>query len=49
MNGEGGDPLGRLIAVIGQAAGAGWPQTARLITLLTVAAAAVALILTTSR
>jgi len=44
-----GNPLGRLVDVIGQAAGAGWPQTTRLIALLAVAAAAVALVLATSR
>ena len=46
---ERGDPLGRLITEIGRAARAGWPQTARMIALLTVTAAAVALVLVTSR
>ena len=46
---EGGDPLGRLITEIGRAARAGWAQTARMIALLTVAAAAVALVIVTSR
>ena len=46
---EGGGPLGRLVAEIGRAARAGWPQTARLIALLAVAAAAAALVLTASR
>lgn len=46
---EGGDPLGRLITEIGRAAREGWAQTARLIALLAVAAAAVALVLMTSR
>jgi hypothetical protein len=45
---EGGGPLGRLVTVIGRAARAGWAQTARMIALLTVAAAAVALVLVTS-
>jgi hypothetical protein len=49
MDGEGGGPLGRLVTEIGRAARAGWAQTARLIALLTVAAAAVALVLVTSR
>jgi hypothetical protein len=44
-----GGPLGRLVDEIGRAALAGWPQTARLIALLAVAAAAVALVLATSR
>lgn len=44
-----GDSLGRLINEIGQAARAGWAPTARLIVLLAVAAAAVALVLTASR
>jgi hypothetical protein len=44
-----GDPLNSLIGVIGQAAWAGWPQTARLIALLMVAATAVALIKAISR
>ncbi len=46
---EGGDPLGRLISEIGRAARAGWAPTARLMVLLAVAAAAVALVLTASR
>jgi hypothetical protein len=46
---KGGDPLGRLISEIGQAARAGWAPTARLIALLAVAAAAVALVLMASR
>jgi hypothetical protein len=46
---DGGDPLGRLLTEIGRAARAGWAQTARLIVLLAVAAAAVALVLMTSR
>ena len=47
---DGGDPFGRLITEIGRAARSGWAQTARLIALLVVAAAAaVALVLTTSR
>jgi hypothetical protein len=46
---EPGDPLGRLIAEIGQAARAGWAPTARLIVLLAVVSAAVVLILMTSR
>ena len=45
----GGDPLGRLITEIGRAARAGWAQTARMIALLAVAAAAIALVITTSR
>ena len=45
---EGGGPLGRLITVIGRAARAGWAQTARMIALLTVAAAAAALVPVTS-
>jgi hypothetical protein len=49
ITGERGDPLGRLITEIGRAARAGWPQTARMIALLTVTAAAVALVLVTSR
>lgn len=39
----------RLIAEMGRAARAGWAQTVRLITLLAVAAAAVSLIMMTSR
>jgi hypothetical protein len=46
---EGGDPLGRLITEIGRTARAGWAQTARMIALLTVAAASVALVMMTSR
>jgi hypothetical protein len=46
---EGGSSLGRLITEIGRAARAGWAPTARLIVLLAVAAAAVALVLTASR
>jgi hypothetical protein len=46
---EGGDPLGRLVTEIGRAARAGWAQTARMTVLLAVAAAAVALVLVTSR
>ena len=42
-------PLGRLVTEIGRAVRAGWSQTARLITLLAVAAAAVALIIRTSK
>jgi hypothetical protein len=45
---EGGGPLGRLVTLIGRPARAGWAQTARMIALLTVAAAAVALVLVTS-
>lgn len=48
-DGGGGDPLGRLITELGRAARAGWGQTARLMALLAVAAAAVALVLVTSR
>jgi hypothetical protein len=44
-----GDPLGRLVTEMGRAARAGWAPTARLIALLAVAAAAVALVLMTSR
>jgi hypothetical protein len=47
--GGGGDPLGRLVTEIGRAARAGWAQTARMIALFAVAAAAVALVLVTSR
>jgi hypothetical protein len=43
------DPIARLVYEIGRAAQAGWAQTARMIALLAVAAAAVALVLTTSR
>jgi hypothetical protein len=46
---EGGDPLGRLVTEIGRAARGGWAQTARMIALLAVTAAAVALVLVTSR
>lgn len=46
---QGGDPLGRLISEIGRTARAGWAPTARLIALLAVAAAAVALVLMTNR
>jgi hypothetical protein len=46
---KGEDPLGRLITEIGRAARAGWAPTARLIALLAVAAAAVALVLMASR
>lgn len=46
---ERGGPLGRLIIEIGRAARAGWAPTARLIALLAVAAAAVALVLMASR
>lgn len=46
---EGEGPLGRLVTEIGRAAQSGWPQTARLMTLLAVAAAAVSLVLMTSR
>ncbi len=46
---DGGDPIGRLLTEIGRAARAGWAQTARLIVLLAVAAAAVALVLMASR
>ena len=49
MDGEGGGPLGRLVTEIGRAARAGWAPTARLIVLLAVAAAAVTLVLVTSR
>ena len=49
MDGEGGGPLGRLFTEIGRAARAGWAPTARMIALLTVTAAAVALVLVTSR
>lgn len=41
--------LDRLIAAIERAARAGWPETARLIALLAVAAAAVALVVMASR
>jgi hypothetical protein len=42
-------PLGRLVTEMGRAAQAGWAQTARWIALLAVAAAAVALVVATSR
>ena len=42
-------PISGLVYEIGRAAQAGWAQTARMIALLAVAAAAVALILVTSR
>ena len=42
-------PLVRLITAIEGAARAGWPETARLIALLAVAAAAIALVITASR
>ena len=45
----GHSPITTLIYEIGQAARAGWAQTARLIALLTVAAVAVALVIATSR
>ena len=45
----GRNPISSLVYEIGRAAQAGWAQTARMIALLTVAAAAVALILATSR
>jgi len=41
--------MSSLVYEIGRAAQAGWAQTARMIALLTVAAAAVALILVTCR
>ena len=41
--------MSSLVYEIGRAAQAGWAQTARMTVLLTVAAAAVALILVTSR
>jgi hypothetical protein len=47
--GKGNNPITSLIYEIGRAAQAGWAQTARMIALLTVAAAAVALVLTTNR
>ena len=57
MNGLGGPDrdagpsgfLDRLITTIERAARAGWPETARLIALLAVAAAAVALVIAASR
>jgi hypothetical protein len=42
-------PAARLVYEIGRAAQAGWAQTARMITLLTVAAAAVVLVLMASK
>jgi hypothetical protein len=42
-------PFARLIEEIGKAAGAGWAQTVRLIMLLIVAGAAVAVIIAASR
>lgn len=42
-------PVARLVDEIGRAAQAGWAQTARMIALLTVMAAATALILAISR
>jgi hypothetical protein len=49
VDGEGGGPLGRLVTEIGRAARAGWAPTARMIALIAVAAASVALVLVTSR
>jgi hypothetical protein len=49
QNDPGHSAASNLIYEIGRAAQTGWAQTARLITLLTVAAAAIALILVTSR
>jgi hypothetical protein len=49
VDGEGGGPLGRLVTEIGRAAQGGWAWTARMIALLAVAAAAVALVIMTSR
>jgi len=46
---EKGDPIGRLITAIGRAAKAGWAETARLAALLAVAAAAIALVMMTTR
>jgi hypothetical protein len=48
-DGEGGTWLGRLVTEIGRAARAGWAPTARMMLLLAVAAAAVTLVLMTSR
>jgi|ERR1035438_4124726 hypothetical protein len=45
----GSKAIGLLVDEIGRAAQAGWAQTARMIALLTVAAAAVALVLMASR
>jgi hypothetical protein len=44
-----GSALGCLIKEFGQAARSGWPQTARLIALIVVAAGAVAFVLACSR
>jgi hypothetical protein len=50
VNNEAGrNPIATLVYEIGQAAQAGWAQTARLIALLAVAAVAVALVIATSR
>lgn len=46
---DGADPLARLVTEIGRTARAGWGPTARLIALIAVAAAGVALILIASR
>jgi hypothetical protein len=46
---RGRDPITRLIDEIGRAAQAGWGQTVRMIALLAFGAAAVALVLMTSR
>ena len=46
---HGAHPLIRLIAAIERAARDGWPETARLVLLLAVAAAAVALVILASR
>jgi hypothetical protein len=43
------NPIARLVYEIGRAAQAGWAQTARMTVLLTVAAAAVTLVMMTSR
>ena len=48
-DGPGRSPISTLVHEIGRAAQAGWAQTARMTILLAVAAAAVVLILTTSR
>lgn len=42
-------PLTKLVEEIGKAATAGWPQTARLVVLLAVAAAAIAIIIYASQ
>lgn len=42
-------PLTKLVEEIGRAATAGWPQTVRLVVLLTVAAAAIAIIIYASQ